>query len=99
MNHIERLTNVVADSGYQLHVYVDNDHVFGLDIMSQIGFLDNKPLYKNVGHAVFSPIKSPDRMFLFVEGRIGSDSFQAIGKTPDRALWEFESFLQDRVAA
>ena len=99
MNHIERLSNAVADAGLAIHVYVDNNHVFGLDIMSQVGFLDNKPLYKNVGHAVFSPIKSPDRLFLFLEGRIGKDSFQAVGKTADRALWEFESFIKEKVAA
>lgn len=93
MSHIERLTDAVRASGFDVHVYVDNRFVFGLDIRTQVGTLDGEPLWKNIGHAVFSP-KGKDGASVFVDGRIDGMVFNAVGRTPARALWGFEKYLE-----
>jgi len=94
MNHIERLTAAIEAADFDIHVYVDNDSVFGIDIRKAVLTLGDQTLLVNVGHAVFGRIaNSKDDRLVFVEGRLGDNFFQAVGQTPARALWAFAQHL------
>jgi hypothetical protein len=100
MGHIQRVDRALTVAGYKLHAYIDNDHVFGVDVLAAEEDKYGVQVFKPVGHAVFAPSKRKDRPgFLFVEGRIGEDRFAAIGKTPARALWEFETHVAEKIFA
>lgn len=95
MSHIDRVVRALEVAGYGIHVYVDNDHVFGFDITLT---LDES--VENVGHAVFSPSKRKSRPeMLFVEGRLHRETFAAVGRTPARTLFEFERYVTEKVLA
>jgi hypothetical protein len=100
MSHLTRATQAVTQAGYGLHVYVDNAHVFGLDITLEINGWNNQPHSENVGHLVFSPSKRKNHSELvFVEGRLLGKTISAVGKTPARALHEFETHIREQIFA
>lgn len=100
MGHIQRVDRALTVAGYKLHAFVDNDHVFGVDVLAAKEDKYGVQVLAPIGHAVFAPSKRKDRPgFLFVEGRIGEDRFAAIGKTPARALWEFETHVAEKIFA
>lgn len=93
MSHIERLTDAVKASGFDVYVYVNNKFVFGLDIRVQVGTLDGEPLWKNVGHAVFSPFGHENES-VFVDGRIDGMRFDVVGRTPEKSVTDFINYLE-----
>jgi hypothetical protein len=95
MSHLYRANQALTDVGYKLSPYIDNEHVIGLDIM-QPTEVNGAEVLTPIGHAVFAPSKRKNELeFVFVEGRVGQHRIAAVGKTPARALREFEKYLTE----
>lgn len=98
MGHIDRASKALSALGYKFHVYIDNDYVFGVDVLQASEDKAGLQVLVPVGHVVFATSGRSDRPgFVFVEGRIGGELFAAVGKTPARALWEFESHIKNHM--
>lgn len=94
MGHIETAHKALTAAGYQLHSYIDNEFVFGVDVLTAQEDKYGFPVLVPVGHAVFARSGRTDRPgFVFVEGRIGEILCAAVGKTPARALRDFRELI------
>jgi hypothetical protein len=94
MGHIDSATRSLSAAGYQLRAYVDNEVVFGVDVLSAQEDKLGLPVLVPVGHAVFARSGRSDRPgFVFVEGRIGGELIAAVGMTPARALRQFRTLV------